>query len=58
MKLESGRLKKAAPWVLGGLTGAFLFANFAGSAYFHYNFLRPKRFVQYPLVNHRVSGYA
>ena len=43
MKLESGRLKKAAPWVLGGLTGAFLFANFAGSAYFHYNFLRPKR---------------
>jgi pimeloyl-ACP methyl ester carboxylesterase len=43
MKLESGRLKKAAPWVLGGLTGAFLFANFAGSAYFHYIFLRPKR---------------
>ena len=43
MKLESGRLKKAAPWVLGGLTGAFLFANFAGSAYFHYNFVRPKR---------------
>ena len=43
MKLESGRLKKAAPWVLGGLTGAFLFANFAGSAYFHYSFIRPKR---------------
>ncbi len=43
MKLETGRLKKAAPWVLGGLTGAFLFANVVGSAYFNYTFLRPRR---------------
>ena len=43
MKLESGRLKKAAPWVLGGLAGTFLLANFAGSAFFHYSLVRPKR---------------
>ena len=43
MKLESGRLRKAAPWVFGGLTGAFLLANFAGSAYFQYTFLKPRR---------------
>ncbi|MCI0411462.1 alpha/beta fold hydrolase [bacterium] len=43
MKVESGRLKKAAPWFLGGLTGTFLLANLAASAYFNYTFLRPKR---------------
>jgi uncharacterized protein len=43
MKAEAGRLRKAAPWVLGGLTGAFLVANLAGSAYFNYTFLRPRR---------------
>ena len=37
------RLKKAAPWLLGGLTTGFVVANLAGSAYFNYNFLRPKR---------------
>lgn len=43
MTLHAGRLKKAFPWVLGGLTGAFALANFAGSAYFNHTFLRPKR---------------
>lgn len=43
MKFQTGRLRKAAPWVLGGLTGAFFLANVAGSAYFNYTFLRPRR---------------
>jgi uncharacterized protein len=37
------RLKKAAPWLLGGLTTGFLLANIAGSAYFNHTFLRPRR---------------
>src|SRR5688572_12437886 len=43
MTSQSGRLKTALPWVVGGLTAAFALANFAGSAYFNYTFLRPKR---------------
>ena len=43
MAIQSGRLKKAVPWVLGGLTGAFALATFVGSAYFQYTFLRPRR---------------
>lgn len=41
MKVE--RLKKAAPWLLGGLTTGFVLANLAGSAYFNHTFLRPRR---------------
>jgi pimeloyl-ACP methyl ester carboxylesterase len=43
MKFETGRLKKAAPWVLGGLSGTFLLMNFIASAYFKNAFLRPRR---------------
>jgi uncharacterized protein len=41
--MKAERLKKAAPWFLGGLAGAFVLANFAGSAYFNHTFLRPRR---------------
>jgi dipeptidyl aminopeptidase/acylaminoacyl peptidase len=42
-KMKAERLKKAAPWFIGGLTTAFIFANIAGSAYFNHTFLRPRR---------------
>jgi len=42
-KMKAERLKKAMPWFVGGVTTAFLLANVAGSAYFNYNFLRPRR---------------
>jgi len=41
MKVEG--LRKAAPWLLGGLTTGFVLANLAGSAYFNHTFLRPRR---------------
>ena len=41
--MKAERLKKAAPWFVGGVTTAFVLANIAGSAYFNYNFLRPRR---------------
>ena len=42
-RMMAERLKKAAPWFVGGVTTAFVLATIAGSAYFNYNFLRPRR---------------